>query len=80
MQPGELLCIVTDGVTDAQNAAGERYGSERLAHLLARLRTHSMTARAVVDGVTADVRAYVGHADAADDVTVLALRWLGPAS
>ena len=80
MQPGELLCIVTDGVTDAQNAAGERYGSERLGHLLARLRTHSMSARAVVDGVAADVRAYVGNADAADDVTVLALRWLGPAS
>jgi adenylate cyclase len=80
MQPGELLCIVTDGVADALNAAGERYGSERLSRMLAQLRTHSMTARAVVDAVAADVRAYVGKADAADDVTVLALRWLGPTS
>jgi len=79
MQPGELLCVVTDGVADAQNAAGERYGSERFRRVLAQLRTRSATARAVVDAVSADVREYVGKADAADDVTVLALRWLGPA-
>jgi len=78
MQPGKLLCLVTDGVADAQNPAGERYGSERLQGLLARLAKGSNTARAVVDAVDADVKAFVGTADAADDVTVLALRWLGP--
>jgi len=78
MQPGKLLCLVTDGVADAQNPAGERYGSERLQGLLARLAKGSNAARAVVDAVDADVKAFVGTADPADDVTVLALRWLGP--
>jgi hypothetical protein len=31
----------------------------------------------VVDAVSGEVKAFVGTADPADDVTVLALRWLG---
>jgi serine phosphatase RsbU (regulator of sigma subunit) len=31
---GELLCLVTDGVVDAQDATGERYRSERLQSVL----------------------------------------------
>ena len=78
MQTGELLCIVTDGIADAQNRAGERYGSARLQRLLAQHATGGTTARVVVDAVAADVRTFAGAADPADDITVLALRWLGP--
>ncbi len=78
MQPGELLCVVTDGVADAQNPAGEHYGSERLRSLLAQLRTRGLTARAAVDAIDADVGEFVGTAKPADDVTVMALRWVGP--
>ena len=35
MRPGETLCLVTDGVTEAFNAAGEPYGRERLEAVLA---------------------------------------------
>ena len=77
MLAGELLCLVTDGVVDAQDAAGERYGSERLQSVLARLRGINENARAVVDRILADVRAFAGTAEPVDDVTVLALRWLG---
>ena len=80
MQPGALLCLVTDGVVDAQNPSGQRYGSERLQQVLVRLRGNQATARAAVDAVRADVRTFVGIAEPADDVTVLALRWLGPAA
>jgi adenylate cyclase len=80
MRPGELLCLVTDGVVDAQNLAQERYRSERLQRVLAQLTAGEATAQIVVDGVLADVRSFVGTADPADDVTVLALRWLGPAT
>jgi adenylate cyclase len=78
MQHGDVICLVTDGVVDAQNPAGDRYGSERLSSLLARLDTGGTTAGAVVDAVDADVRAFVGAAAPTDDVTVLALRWLAP--
>jgi adenylate cyclase len=78
MQHGDLICLVTDGVVDAQSPASDRYGSKRLRSLLARLATGGTTARAVVDAVDAEVRSFVGVADAADDVTVLAVRWLAP--
>jgi sigma-B regulation protein RsbU (phosphoserine phosphatase) len=78
MQPGELLCLVTDGVLDAQNPAGERFGSQRLHDLLARARNGELTARAVVDTVFGEANSFVNGAESADDMTVLALRWLGP--
>ena len=77
LHPGELLCIVTDGVVDAQNPAGQRYGSDRLRAVLLRLRADQATAGAAVDAVRADLRSFVDTAEPADDVTVLALRWLG---
>jgi serine phosphatase RsbU (regulator of sigma subunit) len=80
LRTGELLCLVTDGVVDAQNPAGKRYGNDRLKKVLGRLRGGEATARAAVDAVRADLRTFVDTAEAADDVTVLALRWLGSAA
>ena len=77
LQSGELICVVTDGVPDAQDPAGARYGIPRLLSLLARLARPGVTARAVVDAVCADVEAFAAGAEPADDLTVLALRWNG---
>jgi adenylate cyclase len=77
MRPGELLCLVTDGVVDAQNPADERYGTERLQRVLAKVQAGNATARDLVEAVGTDVRNFVGPADPSDDVTVLALRWMG---
>ena len=78
MERGELLVIVTDGVTDARNPAGERYGSERLQAALARASRGESTAHALVDAIVADVRTFARDAELGDDLTVLALRWNGP--
>lgn len=77
MQPGDVLCVVTDGVFDAQNPAGERYGTARLDALLARCALCA-SPHDVVDSICADVRAFAAGAEPADDLTVLALRWNGP--
>ncbi len=77
MHAGELLCLVTDGVVDAQNPSGERFTSERLQRELLRLSKDAVTAAAVVDAICRDIRTFVATAEPADDVTVLALRWLG---
>jgi serine phosphatase RsbU (regulator of sigma subunit) len=37
-------------------------------------------AKAVVDFVRDDVRRFAAGAEQADDITLLAVRWLGPAS
>ncbi len=78
LRPGELLCAVSDGVTEAQNPAGELYGNARLAGLLVDLREPERSARDVVAAVLADVAGFVAGAEPSDDITVLALRWNGP--
>jgi len=77
MQRGEVLCVVTDGVPDAQDPRGARYGMARLLALLGRLASGEVTATAVVDAVCADVEAFAAGAEPADDITVLAMRWNG---
>ncbi len=78
LMPGEMLCLLTDGVTEAQNAAGELFGPARVHQALLALKDGAGNARAAVDALVNDVAAFVGGAEPADDLTVLALRWHGP--
>jgi CHASE2 domain-containing sensor protein len=80
MRPGELLCAVSDGVTEARNRAGALYGSERVGALLPGLGRGKASARDVVGALRADVEAFVAGAEPSDDLTILALRWHGPGS
>jgi serine phosphatase RsbU (regulator of sigma subunit)/CHASE2 domain-containing sensor protein len=75
---GELVCLVSDGVTEAVNPAGELYGGERVRHFLERAVTPNATAGAIVAALRADVDAFASGAEVADDLTVLVLRWNGP--
>lgn len=78
LQPGECLCLSTDGIGEAMDAAGNLYGNERLDALLARA-VHGDAAMPadVVRAVREDVRAHVGDAEPSDDLTLLVLRWNG---
>lgn len=77
LQPGESLCLTTDGISEAMNQAGELYGNERLNSLLAAVA--STAPAAVVQAVRDDVRRHVDGAEASDDLTLLVLRWNGAA-
>ena len=74
--PGEWLCVVTDGVTEAMNARGELYGAQRLQTVLRALPEGAAPTH-VIDAVRADVRAFVGAAVPSDDLTLLCVRWNG---
>jgi serine phosphatase RsbU (regulator of sigma subunit) len=78
LQPGESLCLTTDGISEAMNKAGELYGNERLNSLLAGVATTAPAA--VVQAVRDDVRRHVDGAEASDDLTLLVLRWNGAAA
>lgn len=75
--PGDALCLVTDGVTEANDAAGNFYGGERLAVLL---NTGLHRPDAILAAIREDVRRFVGNTEASDDLTLLALRWIGSAT
>jgi adenylate cyclase len=77
--PGEWLCLMTDGVTEAQNAAGVLYGHVRAERVIVELFGRDANARELVTGLQADVLAFEDGAEANDDLTLIALRWNGPA-
>ena len=71
MAPGDMLVLYSDGITDAQNVAGDFFGEERLRAALAE--NHGRSAQAVCDAVLAEVRQFVGNAPQFDDITLLVL-------
>jgi len=76
--PGEMLCLMTDGVTEAQNPAQELYGTARAEQLLRQLSAADAGVQELVTALQADALAFSAGAEPADDLTILALRWHGP--
>lgn len=76
LTPGDTICLYTDGVTEATNAAQQLYGDARLLSLLNQ--HQSASARALCDAIKDDVDAFVGEAEQFDDITLLCLTWHGP--
>jgi serine phosphatase RsbU (regulator of sigma subunit) len=76
---GEWICVVTDGVTEAMNTAGELYGAARLKSVLDALPASGGPSELLAT-VRADVGRFVGTAEASDDLTLLCLRWNGAAT
>lgn len=72
---GDTLFLYTDGVNEAMNAKQELFTEERLAGLLQN--NTWTTSDGAVKVVLDDVWKFQGAADQADDVTVVALRYLG---
>jgi adenylate cyclase len=79
LAPGEWICVLSDGVTEATNAQGELFGAARVEAALAPALDASR-APDVLAQMRARVAAFVGDAPAADDLTLLVLRWVGPIS
>ncbi|HZR34692.1 MAG TPA: CHASE2 domain-containing protein [Nevskia sp.] len=78
LQPGDALCLLTDGLGDAQNRAGEFYGQARIGAAIGRFR-NGESAPYIVESLLADSLAFSEGAEQADDITILALRWHGAA-
>lgn len=79
LAPGESVVLVSDGVAESMNTAGELFGRARLSGLLAAMPA-GLTAAERVKIVSDEVRGFSDGADMADDVTVLVVRWHGPTS
>jgi adenylate cyclase len=72
---GELVLMFTDGVTEAEDRQHAFYGEKRLDRLLTGVPVTS--AETMVNFVREDLRTFVAGAEQADDITMLAVRWLG---
>ena len=77
LQPGDLLCVVTDGVTEARSTGGAMYGDAGLRETLLRASTDGAVAEKVLAAVRTELTAFAAGAEAADDYTLFMLRWNG---
>jgi CHASE2 domain-containing sensor protein len=77
LEPGQALCLVTDGVTEATDARGALYGRARLEALLATLPA-SGEPRAIAEAIRQDVTRFAGGTEPGDDLALVVVRWRGP--
>ena len=81
LQPGDMLIMITDGVTEAHDPEQNLYGLDRaLAYLTALPQDGNgrQSAAAVCQGLYKDIKAFVQHAKPSDDVTIMAIRFTAP--
>jgi sigma-B regulation protein RsbU (phosphoserine phosphatase) len=71
LEPGDMLVLYTDGVSEAQNSNGEFFDTERLLDAARNYRER--TALAVQEAILAAIDGFVGDAPQFDDLTVMAL-------
>jgi serine phosphatase RsbU (regulator of sigma subunit)/CHASE2 domain-containing sensor protein len=76
--PGEWLVIVTDGATEAMNPKREFFGVDRLRTSLSWM-SDPIDPDDLVKRLREDVARFADGAEPADDITLVALRWEGPA-
>jgi sigma-B regulation protein RsbU (phosphoserine phosphatase) len=69
LNPGDVLVLYTDGVTDAENEDGTFFGDERLAWSVRESAERS--AREIQEAILADVEAFVDGAPQGDDIAVV---------
>ena len=76
LQPGNVLFLYTDGITEAQNPAGELFGAAALLDAIARIESDA-PAEAYPDEIVKRVQRYMDGAPQADDITCVTLRYAG---
>ena len=77
LEPGAGLLIYTDGITEAENKAGDEYGLDRLRTSYAR--NFRLPIAELAEAIQSEVSEFVGEVPFADDRTMLLLQRVGPA-
>jgi serine phosphatase RsbU (regulator of sigma subunit) len=69
---GDVLVLYTDGVTEAQNARGEEFGTERLSALLER--GSDLSAERLMSTIFSNASDFCNQVGFTDDVTILVVK------
>jgi sigma-B regulation protein RsbU (phosphoserine phosphatase) len=75
LDPGDLIVVFSDGVTEAFNAASEEFGIDRLLECVRA--NAALPPTALLEQIMTAVRLFVNDAVRSDDVTVVVLRYTG---
>src|SRR5271163_4462545 len=69
LQPGDILALYTDGVTESCNDTQEEFGEQRLTKSLRRHREQA--AQSIVASIVADVQRFSSSEEQHDDITLI---------
>lgn len=75
LQPGDVLVLYTDGVTEAMNPARQWFSLDRLIGCLSLERGHS--AREIADAISRSIESFADGSPQSDDITLVVLRYVG---
>jgi adenylate cyclase len=77
LEPGDVVCLITDGVTEAASPGAELYGRQRLETLLGQV-GGAGSALDVGESIRREVGRFTEGQEPSDDLAILVLRWKGP--
>jgi hypothetical protein len=72
LNPGDVLVLYSDGLTECMDTDRQLYGEDRLCDILRR--NAHLNASGIQDAILTDARAFRGAADPHDDLTIVVLR------
>lgn len=72
LYPGDGIVLHTDGITEAENMAGEQYGLERLCAVVSRHWGKNVTR--IKEALIEDLHEYIGAQKIHDDITLLIMK------
>lgn len=75
LEPGDIVYLYTDGVTESTNANNELYGEDRLLQAINSREFESM--QQLCKFIKSDVDEFVGEASQFDDITMVAFKYIG---
>jgi len=73
LEPGDVLLLMTDGITEAMNEKKELLGFEGVGRAVQALPGHT-EASAILESILAQVRAFTGKAKQHDDMTIVVVK------
>ncbi len=72
LEPGDVIVVFTDGVTEALNASNEMFGDERLERLVSA--SVETSAEQIRERILEEVQAFTRGLPQGDDITLLAIK------
>lgn len=78
LQSGDILVLISDGITEAQNPEKDMYGSTKIVNFLNSVEKENHYADTVCRGLYKDVKQFTKEASQSDDITIMALKLDAP--
>jgi len=71
--PGDVMVIYTDGVTEARSPAQDEYGEDRLKEML--MQTYHLEAEDIKYAIVNDLKTFIGDSHLHDDQTLMVVKF-----